>query len=238
MYSAVPYVLAQTVVQMPFMFALGACALLPSYGIGNFPWVSFGLMLPIYACNAWCFECIAQLFSLSPNPIMGMLSYVNVWSCSMVFTGLVFRGQDVIWPFRVLYYVLPLKWFFNALGYTIFEPSVYGGTTRIPCPSPSNMSLGMSPGAASGVEVLGGEDLAMSPCFFCNGTNSLGCFGESGEEILTSLNLNFETMSANDERGLDVGILLAFAVVAKLLYVVGFIKSCSMVTPPKPSQAS
>ena len=47
------------------------------------------------------FEALTQLLStLFANPILGMLAFLMFWSSSIIFCGLVFRGNDVIWPFR------------------------------------------------------------------------------------------------------------------------------------------
>ena len=54
------------------------------------------------------FDNLAQLLALAfANPVLGMLAFLGVWSSSIVFCGLVFRGEDVVWPFRLFYYVMP-----------------------------------------------------------------------------------------------------------------------------------
>eukprot|EP00965_Chrysotila_dentata_P118893 3931538-Pleurochrysis_carterae.AAC.2 len=84
--------------------------LVPSYAIGNWPWTEFGYTFVGYALMLWAWECIAQFLSLMKNPLLGMLSFLNFWFTGILFTGLVFKGSDVIWPFRTLYYILPYKW--------------------------------------------------------------------------------------------------------------------------------
>ena len=50
-----------------------------------------------------------------------MLAFLGVWSSSIVFCGLVFRGEDVVWPFRLFYYVMPLKWTFGSAELRCFH---------------------------------------------------------------------------------------------------------------------
>ena len=51
---------------------------------------------------------------------------------------------------------------------------------------------------------------------FYSGT--VGCFGVSGAEVLQSLHGNFETFSAVDEIGKNIGITIAIALGFKLLF--------------------
>ena len=57
MYSACTYVLANTIVQLPWMAALALTALIPAgYGIGNFPWSQFVgswavMILALFVCE-------------------------------------------------------------------------------------------------------------------------------------------------------------------------------------------
>ena len=51
------------------MVVLALCALVPGYLVGNWEWDGFMLMVLIYSCNMWCFETMAQLFSLGSNAL-------------------------------------------------------------------------------------------------------------------------------------------------------------------------
>jgi len=51
---------------------------------------------------------IGQLFSLMPNVILGMMNYMSLWFSAFLFSGLFVRIPDVIWPFRLFCYILPL----------------------------------------------------------------------------------------------------------------------------------
>ena len=137
MYSPVAYIIATTLVQLPMMLVLALCALVPGYAVGNWEWDGFVLMIFIYACNMWCFETMAQLFSLGSNAIFGMFNYIQIWAIALMFNGIVFRGQDVVGVLRWMYYGFPLKWFMNALCFTVFSTSNYAGIAN--CNYTSNM---------------------------------------------------------------------------------------------------
>jgi len=78
MCSTTAYVLANTIVQLPSMFALAVCVTVPAYVMGDWEWDSFGRMVLLYAINFEVWETMAQCFSVG-NPLLGMLNYVQNW---------------------------------------------------------------------------------------------------------------------------------------------------------------
>jgi hypothetical protein len=48
--------------------------------------------------------------SLIKNPLLGMLNFVNFWFTSFLFAGFFAREIDVIWPFKLFVYILPMRW--------------------------------------------------------------------------------------------------------------------------------
>jgi ABC-type multidrug transport system ATPase subunit len=220
MYGPLAYALANSLLQLPMMFAFGVCALVPSYLMLQWPWVTFATTLVVFSAHAWTFECIAQFFSLTANPLIGMLQYLNVWFISALFSGLVFRGPDVIWPIRVLYYCLPMKWFFSATAYSIMgnTPS-YEGT--VPC----------QPRPERGVCVSGFECPA-DPF-------GLACFGKNGTQILDSLGANYDAVSSENTVLADLVIILAIGIIFKLSYLVYLYAGCTSGSEPElPRQMS
>ena len=123
-----------------------------------------------YTCNLFVFESLAQLLVVAfPNPILGMLAFLMYWTTSIVFCGLVFRGGDVIWPFRALYYVMPLRWLFNGLGYDLYTPSAYDGAEECVPGELVTTDQGAATCAATG--------------FYCtDASQSLGCYGRTGSQ--------------------------------------------------------
>jgi ABC-type multidrug transport system ATPase subunit len=205
-YGIFAYVVANTAVQLPMMFALALCACIPGYGLGGFPWDNFVTFWIAYALSLWAFECLGQACALLRNPIIGILQFMNVWAGALIFTGLVFRGEDVIWPFRILIWLFPLRWLFNSAAYDIFVPAIYEGT--LPCTYGSLVNTSTGP----------------SMCFsdfYCPDVPLTQCAGRTGTVILKNLNRNYETLNDKDERGIDILIIIAIALVYKLIFCKG-----------------
>jgi len=202
MYSPMAYVLSNTIVQIPFMFGIAVCVLVPAFAIGGWSWSNFFTFFLAYSASVWAWECLAQLFSLQANPVLGMLNFVSAWSAGLLFCGLLFRGEDVIWPLRLFYYVLPLKWLFNSAAYDIFMPAVYHDAELC------------TPGL---------DPLCTMNGFKCANLTAINCFGHTGAQVLDTLHYSFPTLSSVDERGLDIACILAFAVLLKVCYAIGVV---------------
>jgi hypothetical protein len=146
-----------------------------------------------------------------------MLAFLGYWSSSIVFCGLVFRGGDVIWPFRANYYALPLKWTFNAIAYNVFDPDTFSGATLC------------TPG-----ETLSGGSGCLSTGFYCEGAEaSFGCWGREGPQVLDTLHLSYESLTKEDNRVLDSIILLIMALGMKFGYVMVLWMKCSATDSPQ-----
>jgi hypothetical protein len=163
---------------------------------------------------------MGQFFALGANPIMGMLNYANIWFAATLFSGLVFRGVDVIWPIRVLYYILPFKYLFGGIAWAIYKDAEYSGAE--PCP------VGMDCGGRT---------------FYCPGdvTGGLQCWGRTGLEILSSGSYLYEVVSPTDYYLFYLSMLLAQAAVYKTLqFVVLYAKSMAnqRAKPPQVARAS
>ena len=65
------------------------------------------------------------------NPILGMLLYLMNWFIALLFSGIIFRGEDVVWPLRALYYVYPLQYLMNSLSFLVMRDATYEGA--VPC---------------------------------------------------------------------------------------------------------
>jgi len=213
MYGPLAYAIANSLLQLPMMFGFGVCALVPSFLMLGWPWKTFTITLIVFSAHSWTFECIAQFFSLTSNPLVGMLKYLNVWFISALFSGLVFRGSDVIWPIRLLYYCLPMKWFFSATAYSILaESPPYEGT--VPC----------EPRPDRGICIAG---------FKCPADPfGLACFGQNGTQILDSLGSNYDAVSSENTVLSDLLIVLIIGVVFKAMYVVYLYAGCTTGSEP------
>merc|ERR1719378_465438 len=105
---------------MMLLLALAAIGV-PAYAIAAFNAASFVQFVLAYAVFLWGFECLAQLLSLVANPLLGMLTYLNLWFTAFLFAGAFLPASDVIWPFRALCYALPISWAMPVFSYLEFK---------------------------------------------------------------------------------------------------------------------
>ena len=123
MYKIFSYVASGGLVQIPALFVLSLVINVAAFAVGNWPWDNFITFVVQFAITLWVYDSMAQLLAVSfKSPVIGMLAFLGFWSSSIVFCGLVFKATDVVWPFRLFHYVLPLKWTFNASGYDVYMP--------------------------------------------------------------------------------------------------------------------
>ena len=221
MYRAFSYVLSTSLVQIPFLILLGFAISVCSFAIGGWPWDNFITFVLMYSINLWAFDSLAQLLAVVfKSPVLAMLAYLGVWSTSIIFCGLVFRGGDVVWPFRLFYYMMPLKWLFNATGYDIYIPAEFSGAESC------------TPGTS-----ITAEDGSVSICtdagFYCEGaTSSFGCWGRTGEQVLQTLHMTYESLESSDERLIDLGVLLGMVMALKIGYTVTLWRTVSASDSP------
>jgi len=213
MYRSGSYVASTTLVQLPLLLALALATCTVVFLVGNWPWDNFGSFVIAYAIQLLVFESLAQLLAIVfANPIIGMLCFLMYWSSSIVFCGLVFRGADVVWPFRAFYYTLPMKWSFNSLGYDIYHPAVYNGAAD----------------CVPGANVTTDQGAAVCPTsgFYCSdASQTLGCYGRDGEQVLSTLHLTYESLNSDDERLMDAGIMLVMVAILKVSFAAVLVRA-------------
>jgi len=231
MYSTASYTVSNTLVQLPWMFALAVLTSIPAFLICGLEWANFGTTVVIYATNLFACDSLAQVCSLCSNPLIGVFLYVNAWSIGIVFNGLIFRITDVFWPLRTLSYVDPLYYTMEAIGYDWFSKATYDG------------ALECTPGQL--VPHLDPTGLKLSPCqqagFYCqNVTRAVDCWGRTGKQVLGSLGMFYSAFVTEDRRAHDFGYILIIAIVCKATYMVGVWLKCrkSMVVDAKRSTAA
>lgn len=195
MISPISYVLSNFVIQVPLMVVMSMFALSASgYGIANFYGANYVSLLLVYAVNLWVYERQAQLLSVTfANPLMGMLMFLNLWFASFLFNGILVAEGDVVWPFRAMFFTLPLKWCMRSMLYLEFSQVNFKGAVVDP------------------TDPRG---------FTCGPENILECFGATGKQVLNSIGRNYKSISSDDTTALDVGVMLAIGVVFTIVYVV------------------
>jgi len=209
-YNPISYHVANTLIQIPSMGILAISAIAVSgYGIADLWAPSFGQLFLAYTITFWSFECIAQLMSLIKNPLLGMLNFVNFWFTSFLFAGFFAREVDVIWPFKLFVYILPMRWSLAVIIRTEFIDSTWLQA------APANNALG----------------------YACD-PDVVVCFGYTGRQVLKTLAVTFPVFTPEGNYGRDVGYIIAIGCAFKLLYFAGFYLSNRAGAPIKPSSRS
>ena len=69
--------------------------------------------------------------------------------------------------------------------------------------------------------------------------SSFGCWGRTGEQVLDTLHKSYQTLTSDDHRGRDLGVLLAMAAALKLAYIFILTTKVSATdSPQKPAKAA
>jgi hypothetical protein len=195
--SPYAYLLSNLIIQIPIMIVLALFAMaIPAYGMVAWYGPHFVQVILMYALTLWAFESAAQVFSIMfDNPLMGMLTFMNIWFAGFLFCGIMVREGDVIWPFRAMSYITFMKWAIKNLVYLDFIDATWTGAVT-------------DPSAAAG--------------FSC-GSSTL-CFGRNGKEVLASLHNTYDAIDSEDKLLENAMILFAIGCAYKLAYVVMFVR--------------
>ena len=127
------YLLANSIIQVPFMFLFGLAVLgVPAYCIMVYKPDHFPQIWLIYSLTMYAWESVAQLLAVCfNNPLLGMLQYIQLWFASFLFCGIFLAINDITWPFRIFSYVLPYQWAFRSMMYQEFIDQTFSGAS--PC---------------------------------------------------------------------------------------------------------
>jgi len=217
LYSPFSYLIANTLIQLPLLVLLAVCAILvPGYAVGNLDITAFPKMLAIFAAFLWSFECIAQAMAILTNPLVGLLAFLDVWFIAFLFNGLLIQADDVIWPFKLCFYVLPYRHFITSILYNEFvDGPTFSGV--LPC----NASAG-------GLCAIRG--------FYCPADpTGLSCYGREGVTVLNSLKVNYRSISTTDTFEESMLIILAIALYFKLSFAVMLLATTRGGKEPQPA---
>jgi len=205
MYGVTTYVVASTLIQLCAFAVMGALAMLPAYGLGAWDWESFGALVLLSTTWIWVYEVLASLFALINDPKIGFICYAPIMGATFWFAGIVLRGDDLIWPLRLLYYALPSKWFMEASIYLLVVGDTFEGATT--CPS----------GAA--LAQLNGTDAAQCSArpFYCP-DGATRCYGATGTQVLDSFSRIFPVISSSVDWVTNWAVMMGILVALKLLF--------------------
>jgi hypothetical protein len=137
-----------------------------------------------------------------------MLSYLNIWFTSFLFAGLVIPETTVIWPFRVFFTILPLKWGIQNVAYLDTIDATYSGAYA--CDPAVRTDCLLVPGDSMGWSCAEQQGGAFNP---------LLCYGQTGKQVLYSLSANFGAISDENNLGRDFGIILAIGAFFQVFYI-------------------
>ena len=127
MVSPYSYVLAKTILEIPIMFAFALCALgVPAYLVTNFAPEGFGIMMLLWAVSIYCWEAISEVLAVSfDNPLMGVMQFMGIWFSAFLYGGFLIPGEDMVWPLKIFFYIMPIKYTVRSMVYTDFHFSEY-----------------------------------------------------------------------------------------------------------------
>lgn len=193
----VAYVVARFL-QLPMMLLFSICSItFGGYLICNWYLPEYIRMVFIHALAMLTAEVQAEFLAIIfSNFSVGMLAYMGIWFAEFLFSGLLVRDEDVIWPLRAICYVLPLRYGVQAMVYSEFI-----GTTF------------------SGVETCVPSNLTCPLGFTCGEDYYAPCYGESGYQVLENIHYTFPLISGDDSTLNAILYMTAYCVVWKIVYI-------------------
>eukprot|EP01052_Picozoa_sp_SAG31_P005941 SAG31_NODE_269_length_18741_cov_11.185441_5_plen_1316_part_00 len=207
MYSIGAFSIASILVELPVVVVSSLILLLPVFSIGGWPWDAFLDSWLLWTLGLWVWESLAQLMSIAPHFVLGMLNYQGMWFLGLLVGGIVIRIEDVVWPFRAFFYIIPYRYLNKAIYKTIFmsTPPYEGAILCDSAADPVGCPLG----------------------FTCPGRSTLqGCSGVTGRQMLTSLNQVYEAADPDADITFNVAMVVALMGAFKLTYHVALVRFC------------
>jgi hypothetical protein len=135
--------------------------------------------------------------------MLGMVDFLQFWFMSFLFMGLMLPEKDVIWPFRILCTIMPLKWGYRTLLWTEWGPDdspEYEGTAE--CTPELQMQFKCSPLQE----------------WYCPDDPPMACYGKEGLTILDSVKVNYPSVPNEDTLLRDLAYILIIAVSWKAVH--------------------
>ena len=205
MHSVVPYMTATLLLELPMMFLFALAELLPAFAIAAWPWSTFGYFLLIQTGGLWTCECVSQLTAVAPHFLIGMVNYQGYWFTCLMMAGIVVRPQDVVWPIRTLFYVLPFFHQFRALAkLALYAHDMPEFTGTVPC------------------------NASVPPCgpvgYAC--PDSGICWGRTGPEIAISAHVSYDAIDPDANVAVSATLMLLIGVAFKLLHTAHLVVHC------------
>ena len=112
-----------TVVQIPIVVAASSVIMsVGGYAIGNWPGASFPMVVLCVTSLVLAYDSFAELLGvLFRSPVVGVLCFLILFILSMSFSGIFIYPEDIVWPFRLFAYILPLVYVLEASTFHVFQ---------------------------------------------------------------------------------------------------------------------
>ncbi len=217
MYSLSSFLLSSFLIQVPACFLLAICAAgISGFGMINLYVPNFFEIISMYALMLFAFECIARCMSvIFTVPLIGMLGYMNIWFTSFLFSGIMVPEDQIIYPFRVLVWLLPLNWGMSTIAWLDINDSTYKGAYL--CEKDSGRTDCLNHFDSNGQRKWPGWTCSKAP----NGEyNPTQCLGYTGGQALDSIGITFESISSFDNLGRNMSYNTAISLTVWLFYVI------------------
>ena len=122
MISPAAYLIAKGLLEIPIMLLFAVCALGPAaYGISNYEPSGFVSVCAVWAACIYACEAVSEVLSVQfDNPLLGMMNFMGFWFSGFLYGGFLIPGKDMIWPLKIFYYILPLKYGVRSMVYAEF----------------------------------------------------------------------------------------------------------------------
>lgn len=217
MISPKAYILASSILQLPVMALFGVFGIsVGGYGVLKMVASHYLPIWLVYSLCMYAFEVFAQLCSvLVTSPLLGMLTFVLVWFTSFLFCGLMIPVADVIWPFKIFAYIMPLKYGLRSIIYHEFIDQDWKGA-RV-----------CNPNADSNCFQIGNND-GNKDGFTC-GVFEAGslCFGAKGWQVLEIMRNSFTFIENKDTLMMDCVWIIVIVFVAKVIHAYVTVRRCN-----------
>lgn len=137
MTAPMTYVLAKSILVIPIILIFAIFALgIPSILIMDFPGDKFGAEVLLWSAVMYVFECAAECFSVwLVDPILGMMAYTCYWFGFFLFSGFLISVDDLVYPFKIFYYIFPFSYYIRSQMYNLLIDS-----TWVPCDPANNVA--------------------------------------------------------------------------------------------------
>lgn len=154
------------------------------------------IIVILNALSLTCMELTAELCAvISAQAPIGILAFLGQWFANFLFSGMLVKDKDVVWPLRIICYILPYRYGVLPMIYEEYIDSTFEGTT--PC-------------------TVSTHSLCYHGSYTCD---TLACYGKTGAQVLDSLNLIFGSISSESKTVMHILYMLIYCVCIKGLYI-------------------